>query len=156
MKNLCLMFVLLLLLASGSKSKNAVVNSNGYIPIVDVRKEYPKSEICIQDIADVEYVPLETTKDFLCESTNVAYVDDSMIIWVNQRAGDILIFSRTGKALKRINRRGQSGEEYQGISNLAVDKQNNELYVNDMWRKKIFIYDINGNFKRSFSHLSGS
>ena len=165
MKIFCIFFLLLLLFGCGKTKNNAVtddgnsenVSLNNEILVVDVKKEYPKGDpLYIQDIDDVEYIPMETTTDFLLENRNPEYIDDSLIIYRNFNDGNIFIFSREGNALKRINRKGQSGEEYTGVSNLVFDKINNELYVNDMWQKKIFVYDINGNYKRSFWHLKGT
>jgi len=90
----------------------------------------------------------------LCNGT-VYYVDNSYIIYGN-RNGEILIFDRQGKAKYKINRTGQSGEEYVKLNSLLYDKERNELYVNDIWQKKILVYDIDGHYKRSFLHLPGT
>jgi len=123
--------------------------------VIDVTKKYPKSErICIQDIADVEYIPLESNADFLCNGT-VDYIDNDCIIYGN-RDGAILIFDRQGKAKHKIKRKGQGGQEYVTLNSLLYDKEKNELYVNDMWQQKILVYDIEGHYKRRFPHLPGS
>jgi hypothetical protein len=50
------------------KNKNM---KNGILH-VDVTKTYPEGkEIYFQDIADVKYIPLETTDDFLCSGSPV-------------------------------------------------------------------------------------
>jgi hypothetical protein len=159
MKNY-LLFALLFACIACNKTKNStretsVTNETNQFPVIDVTKEHPKGDrICLQDIAEVEYIRLETTDDFLCAG-NVAYID-SIIIYRN-RNNEILIFDRQGKAKHKINRKGQSGEEYAMLSQcLLYDKKNNELYVNDMMLKKIFVYDIEGNYKRSFHHLRGT
>lgn len=33
--------------------------------VVDVTKSYPKKELILQDLFDVEYIPLETTDEFV-------------------------------------------------------------------------------------------
>jgi hypothetical protein len=67
--------------------------------------------------------------------------------------GDIFIFDRkTGKALKKINRKGKGPEEYSHLTDIVLDEQNNELFVNCIMSKKILVYDLFGNFKRSFNH----
>jgi len=163
MKNFFLIFLLLII--GCNKSKNNVCTNHtsveaeqlvkNEILVVDVKKDYSQTNpIYIQDIAKVEYIPLETKKDYICKGY-IAFIDDSLIICINWQGNDILLFNQEGKALKRINRKGQSGEEYTSLGGLAVDIKNSELYINDMWRKKIFVYDINGNYLRSFSHLGG-
>jgi hypothetical protein len=157
MKNY-LLFAILFACVACNKTKReeiSVSNEKNLFPVIDVTKEYPKSErICLQDIAEVEYVILETNDDFLCGG-GVSYIDNSTIIYRNQN-GEILIFDRQGKAKHKINRKGQSGEEYAMVNQCLYDKEKNELYVNDMMLKKIFVYDIEGNYKRSFWHLQGT
>jgi hypothetical protein len=66
--------------------------------------------------------------------------------------GNIFIFDRNGKALRKINRFGQGGEEYTFINGIVWDEDNNEMFVNNSSAKKILVYDLYGNFKRSFEH----
>jgi hypothetical protein len=53
-----------------------------------------------------------------------------------------------------INRKGQGGEEYTNISEIILDEDNGEMFVSDYG--KISVYDLDGNFKRSFSHKEGT
>ncbi|MDR1120596.1 MAG: 6-bladed beta-propeller [Dysgonamonadaceae bacterium] len=157
----CLLFAVMLACIACNKTRNStaevpVSDEDNRFLTVDVSKEYPMSDrIRLQDIAEVEYVPLETNDDFLCAG-RVFYIDNSIIIYVNGKNGEILIFDRQGKAKHKINRKGQSGEEYATVSCCLYDKEKNELYVSDMMLKKIFVYDIEGNYKRSFWHLPGA
>jgi hypothetical protein len=123
---------------------------------VDVTKSYsPKKELILQDFMDVEYVVLETNDDFLHQG----FVQDigKEIILVKNRVsdGDIFVYDRTGKALRKINRKGQGGEEYTDIYNITLDEDKGEMFVNDINKRKIFVYDLFGNFKRSFNHKEG-
>ena len=151
-------FLILLVCVACSKTKIgeiSVLNEKNLFPVIDVTKEHPKSDrICIQDIADIDYVILETNDDFLCGG-EVAYVDSSIIIYRNKN-GEILIFDRQGKAKHKINKKGGSGEEYAMVNQCLYDEDKNELYVNDMMLLKIFVYDIEGHYKRSFRHLQGT
>ena len=120
---------------------------------VDVTKNYSsKKELILQDFMDVEYIALETNDDFL----NQGFVLDigKEIILVRNRSndGDIFVYNRTGKALRKINRRGQGGEEYTGILGIALDENSNEMFVNNHSTYRIVVYDLYGNFKRSFKH----
>ena len=63
----------------------------------------------------------------------------------------MFVFDRkTGKALKKINRKGQGGEEYVGITEVVLDEANKEIFVIAYTGSKISVYDLYGNFKRSF------
>ena len=41
------------------------------------------------------------------------------------------------------------GEEYTSCSSVTLDEENNEMFINDFWTRKIKVYDLEGNFKRS-------
>ena len=71
--------------------------------------------------------------------------------------GNIYVFDRkTGKGLRIINRLGQGNEEYAFINGIVLDEENEEMFVNCTPMKKILVYDLFGNFKRSFKHTEGS
>ena len=125
--------------------------SDGFIT-VDVTKSYPSKELILQDFMDVEYIPLETTDEFL----NQGFVEDigeKYILVRNRNSdGDIFVYDRNGKAIRKINRKGQGGEEYNAINNITLDEDNEEIFVNDISSKKIKVYDLYGKFKRSLKH----
>jgi hypothetical protein len=149
-KNTLLIIVAFLIFVACDKKGQKM--ESGIITI-DVTKQYPKKEaLPIQHIADVEYIPLETNDEFLYDnSSRFEYIDDEIIIFNSHLSGSIFIFDRAGKALKKINRRGQSGEEYVTMLRLIYDSENKELYVQSM--DKIYVYDLIGNYKRSFPQL---
>ena len=119
--------------------------------LVNVAKSYPEKELILQDFMDVEYIALETTDDFLTQGMVMAVGTDILLVKNRINDGDIFIFERkTGKGLRKINRKGQSGEEYLSISEIVLDEENNEMYVIDNGGKKILVYDFFGKFKRSF------
>jgi len=119
---------------------------------VDVTKTYPKKELILQDFIDVEYIVLETTEEFLCQGV-VQSVGEKFIIVKNAlNDGDIFIFDRNGKGVKKINRRGQGGEEYVHISSIILDEDNCEMYVNDISSKKTVALDLEGKYKRTIKH----
>ena len=125
--------------------------------IVDVTKSYPQKELILQDFLDVEYIPLETNDDFVTIA-NIQAIGKEFIIVQNILDGDIVFFDRTGKGLRTINRMGQGPEEYLRIGSpggVVLDENNNELYVHDVFQHKILVYDILGNFKRSFPIKDG-
>jgi 6-bladed beta-propeller len=118
---------------------------------VDVTANYPHKELVLQDFMDVEYIPLETTEEFLWRG-NIRAVSKDIIVATNfKNDGNIFIFDRSGKALKRINHKGGSGEEYNSISRIVLDEENSEIFVNNGYAKKILVYDLDGNFKRRLS-----
>ena len=130
--------------------------STNDIITVDVNANYPEKELILQDFMDVEYIPLETTDEFITQG-NVLTIGSKYILvknWINN--GDIFIFDRkTGKGIRKINRRGQGAEEYISIDAVVLDEENNEIFVNCDNSRKIFVYDLLGNFKRALAHGEG-
>lgn len=118
---------------------------------VDINESYStKKELVLQDFMDVEYIPLETNDEFINQGY-VQAVGKKYIIVVNyNNDGNIFVYDRSGKAIRKINRKGQGGEEYTFILSITLDEENNEIFINDHYAKKIKVYDLGGNFKRSF------
>ncbi len=149
MKTLIFIETILLLAMTSCGSDNA--STEGFITVDVTKSSYsPKKELVLQDFMDVEYIPLETNDEFINHGY-VQAVGEKYIIVANYRKdGDIFVYNRKGKAIRKINRKGQGGEEYISFLNVILDEENEELFVNDFWARKIKVYDLEGNFKRSF------
>ncbi len=120
----------------------------GEIPVLDVTSSYPAKDIVLQDIATVEYIPLETREGFLVDYLRVDYMDDEIFV-TNNRAGDIMVFDRkTGKGVRSFNRAGRGPGEYSGIYTLAVDKEGGEMFVAPGSLSSadypVYVYDLDG------------
>jgi hypothetical protein len=122
--------------------------SDNELITVDVTANYPKKELILQDFMEVEYIPLETNDEFVTQGLVLDISKNRIIIRNHPGDGDIFIFDRNGKALKKINRKGQGAEEYTVYMKIALDEDKAELFVNDRPRKRIVVYDLDGNFKR--------
>ena len=121
--------------------------------MVDVSKNYPEKELIVQDFFEVEYVVLETTDDFLTQGF-VSAIGKEYILGKNRiNDGDIFVFDRNGKGIRKINRKGQGGEEYTYSTEIVLDENNNEMFILDNPARKILVYDLFGNFKRSFKNV---
>jgi len=97
---------------------------------VDVTKSYPKKELLLQDIFDVEYVHLDDTQDeFLTQGSVFDIGEQFMLVRNLGIAGDILVFDRQGKAVSTFNRRGQGPEEYTSMAGLTLDEDTKEIFV---------------------------
>ena len=150
-KNLFTMIILLVISGCGEGKQ-----STDDLITVDVTKSYPKKELILQEFMDVEYIPLETNDEFLCQNM-VRDIGKNLIAVTNLNSdGDIFIFDRNGKGIRKINRKGQGGEEYLRIFNILLDEDNGEMIVNDAMMKKLIVYNLFGKFKRSFQYQEGS
>jgi hypothetical protein len=118
---------------------------------VDVTASYPEKELILQDFMDIEYVALETTDEFITQGIMKAIGKEIILVTNSGTDGDIFVFDRrTGKGLRKINRFGQGNEEYSQISEIIPDEDHNEMFVKDYSARKLLVYDLYGNFKRSF------
>ena len=120
---------------------------------VDITKSYTsKKELILQDFMDVEYIPLETNDNFVNQGFVMDMGKEIILVKNITNDGDIFIYDRHGKALRKFNRKGQGGEEYLYILNLALDEDKGEIFINDHYSQKIIVYDLFGNFKRRFKY----
>ena len=121
--------------------------------IADVTKSYSdKKEIILQDFMDVEYIALETNDEFVHQGFVQAIGEDFILVKNRTQDGDIFVYDRTGKALRKINRRGEGNEEYSNILNITLDEDAGEIFINDIYKKKFYVYDLYGNYKRTLIH----
>lgn len=124
---------------------------------VDLMASYHEKELILQDFMDVEYIVLETNNEFVTQGDIMAIGNKHILVKNLINDGDIFIFDRkTGKGLRKINRKGRGGEEYNSINGIVLDEDNNEIFVNSSSTKKILVYDLFGNFKRSIIHTEGA
>lgn len=152
MKNKGLIWLIIFFILTGCKQTG--IQKNDLIT-VDVTTSYPRKELILQDFMDVEYIPLETNDEFVTQGLVLAVGKDMVIVKNRTDDGDIFIFDRKGKALRKINRKGQSGEEYTFVLGVVLDEDKNEMFVNDIGLKKILVYDMEGNYKRTLPHKDG-
>ena len=131
----------LLSTACGSGNKEA-----SELPQIDVNTSYPEKEICLQDVAEVSYVALDSQEDLLFNGPVGSLSDKGIVIYdaSNQR---LLFFDNQGKFLNPVDRKGQGPEEYPMMFTALVDWDNNEIVVFCSY-SQIVVYSMDGTFKR--------
>lgn len=120
------------------------------LPVIDMGKEYPEKELVVQDLFDVEYVPLETSDEFVTQGEVLDISEHFVAVknWNND--GNLYLFDRqNGRGVRCINRRGQSGGEYTYLGGVVLDEAGGELFVVDASVNKILVYDWEGRFRRN-------
>lgn len=139
-------FLVSMLLLAGSQGMQS---QSGSLPVVDLSKNYPLEKLNLQDMASVEYVPLETTDDILLSgNAALSAVGDKYILVHEFQLGDIYLFDRhTGKLKSHFNHKGGSGMEYTWIKNGTIlDEKAEEIYVCSQF---IQVYSLEGKYKRT-------
>ena len=107
MKILIFIEIIILFVMTGCGGGNS--STDDFIT-VDVNKSYSsKKELILQDFMDVEYIALETNDDFVNQGFVQAVGKEFILVKNYRDDGDIFVYDRTGKAIRKINRKGQGG-----------------------------------------------
>lgn len=95
-------------------------------------------------ITDIKYIPLETKPEcFIGGSVNF-HITDKYICTGEQ------IFNIDGSFYRKLGRVGKGPGEYLMALSTAINETRQEFYVLDNFMHKIFVYDLNNNYKKSF------
>ena len=121
------------------------------LPIINVLGQYSEKKIILQDIADIEYIPLESSNDVLLTFPTIKYLSDKYIVAINGSRGEVFTFSREGKIVSHFNRKGRGSQEYNTIHSIAFDERAEEFYISDpsSSEPKIQVYSKEGDYLRS-------
>ncbi len=117
---------------------------------IDVTKKFPQKDLYLQDFLDIEYIPLEMNDKFLCGGLVMACGNKYLVVRNRNSDGNIYVFDRKGKGISTFNRKGNSGEEYLYLGDVLLDEEKEEIFINNV--KKVLVYDLYGNFLRSFPY----
>jgi hypothetical protein len=119
---------------------------------VDIENKFSENKsIPLSSIGKhLDYIPLETNPNSMLERiAHISFSEDFMFIADFDR---ILQFDRKGKFLRQIGANGRGPGEYAGIASFCIDQKNRKVFVNSCSDGcKIFEYDFNGSFIRSFN-----
>lgn len=116
-------------------------NNNEIIHLKDVKTK----NVEISSIADsIYYIALETKEEcFIKSIKQIKFTEDKIFILDGWKK--ILIFSKEGAFLNKINNRGKGPGEYRRISDFALNPKENTVYLLD--DHEILGYDYWGNYK---------
>ncbi|WP_294477547.1 6-bladed beta-propeller [uncultured Bacteroides sp.] len=146
MRKMYLVLVCVLLSCTSQKSTD-----NLPLPVLNIAEDdYPTRKLDIHDIADVEYIPLESSDSTLLGMSAYIFVSDKYIISSDGKyGGNIYIFDHSGKFLRKFNRKGSGPGEYTVLELAFVDFDAEECNVFDSPQKTLLTYSFQGEFKRS-------
>lgn len=140
-----LLFFSLMSLSFASCNKSIRQNDSSLITF-DATKHYASKTMDIHDIANVDYLILETKDSFLY--SHCVYITEHYIIALNSYDCSYVFFNRQGKAVSRISRYGQGPEDYMHFWIQTYSEKEDNLYVFS-YPNKIQVYNRFGVFKRS-------
>ena len=96
------------------------------------------------------FIPLESTDSSLISSINKMYFLNDYIFILDKKGGKgLYIFDRKGQFIRKIGKVGKGPGEYISIDDFTIDRNKSIIYfLAD--RKNILLYDIRGQYIRSF------
>lgn len=131
--------------------------------------DIPVGKLKVMKRIDTSYITIDLTKARACDYSDV--VDSVRYIQLGDEKGvmgtpkrilgykgkfyiqedrfdRVFIFDENGKCIKKIENKGRGPKEYLSISNIDINKATDELIVVAGLSNRIFLYDLNGDFKR--------
>lgn len=117
---------------------------------IDLNAKHSSIRLNLKDIADVTYIKLASNTDFLVRSRALV-CNENYILTKGGGTGEILMFDREGQPVRKFSHYGNGPHEYNYITNLRVDEKRGEIYVHDVFSRKIVVYDLNGEYIRELA-----
>ena len=107
---------------------------------------YPEKEIYVDDIADIKYVQMEFSEDYLFGGwgRSLIYVATTKIVIYDYATNDVLFFSMEGKPLSKFNHHGNGPGEYPTSSGIFYNDKEDRLYLK--FGNKFNVYSSEGDF----------
>lgn len=120
--------------------------------VFDYKIDYPVSELTLADIADVEFIPIGKSDDFLMAGrinakAGETYVGEKFILHKDNNV--LFMFDRQGKPIRKIGTVGRGPGEYTWLQYfVGVDETLEEVYIYG-GSQKLLVYGLDGAFKRA-------
>ena len=149
-----LIWVSIAFVVTSCKSNQEQNKPDNKPPTFDLTKEYPARDLAFQEMAEVEYIPLETTDNSLLSSLSYLFVSDSLVVTYCWENGSVLFFDRTGKFLHSFSHKGESEQEYASMIGMTVDFDAKEVFIVDyrgFTPTKIKVYSFDGDYLRTLN-----
>ncbi len=149
MKRILFFLLIIVLLEACESSKQTSLPVLNFEEILAEKVNvFPKESLKV-----VSIIPLETTEaSLLDEIVKVIPIKNYFFVLDMQR--ELKVFDRQGKFYRKIGQVGQGPQEYTMLTDFAVNKDKQEVYINSL--RKAVVYDFEGNFKREFSLDDGN
>ena len=138
--------IVMVVFATSCSSDKPAKDSLAYI---DVTKNYPEKVIFLTDIADINYLYLNSDDDDYLYQGRIHCITKNMVVVVDDVSGSILFFSRDGNTKSRFNRKGQGPGEYIFARQVIYDEKADDVFVLSSGLGNFFlVYSSTGEYKR--------
>ena len=150
LNNLINRIVLMIVAISCNTNKQDTSLSSEYPIIIDINEALRnKIDYMLSDIIDsISYLPVESIIDDYVTSIdpNNLKIGNKYILTADYFSKDLLLYNINGKFIRKLAQKGQGPGEYIFLDDLAIDEQNEMVYVLCRNKRKIFKYSLEGSF----------
>ncbi len=103
-------------------------------------------------LSEIECVPLETNDScYIGNIKQILYYQERFYVLDFPTGKSVFMFDKNGRYIKKINSVGQGPGEYVLPYNIAINEEENVLYVRDVAQNKMLVYDaLNLDFLREY------
>lgn len=152
MKKLFLLSVLTIIIVSCREKSSAILDDD--VEYINLPENVVKSSI-MDFVENYRYITLDTGTDFEGAIASIAKIRvyrDKIYVIDNVFTNKMLIFDADGTFFKRVSNRGRGPKEYVELTTFELDYVKEELLIKDDSDKKLLIFDLNGNYKRTVNN----
>ena len=101
-------------------------------------------------LADVYYIPLETTDESrFTENRKTIVYKDRIYVMDDVDARAVLIFDMNGKFLRRLGRKGDASNRLSRLSGMTIDEEDDRLVLFDGGKKKLVHFTLEGDYVKT-------
>lgn len=122
-------------------------NSGSELLVFNMDEKYDKKDILMSEIADIEYIPLQSQDSFFYHWA-IGHSRDYIVTY-NYRNNDIVFFDKKGNPSHIVNKKGPGPDEYSSLITASYDGETDDLFVST-YDRKIYVYDKLGNLKKIY------
>jgi hypothetical protein len=109
----------------------------------------PKGNLMMSDLVQsIEYIPLETAKDYLVGQITHQAISDNYIAVFCYKSTQIFLFDRNGRFISRIGQEGNGPGEYlkSTIQSIHIEESKNRIIIQTGHPPRLLYYDLKGNY----------
>lgn len=144
-----IIYVIILILFTSCIFSSRSVNNKTKTFEVSKMKNPQKIKLSDLNAVNIEYIPLETnTLSLISEIRKIKNCDDFFLV-IN--FSTILKFKKDGTFLTKIGQKGKGPSEFLNAHCVAINPENNDIYIVSGWENKIYVYSKNNVFLKSFN-----
>lgn len=123
------------------------------IPFAEIVKN--KREVPLSEFAEsVEFIQFENTEESLLGRIQDIQITKDYIFLKHNGTGLLAQYTRDGKFLRHFGALGRGPKEYALMRKFSLDEENELVYIQTNWTRKILVYNFGGEYKRTVRFMA--